>query len=323
MQQFHAPVMVGEVLHYLEPRSGQTIVDGTVGGAGHAFEIAREIMPGGRLIGIDRDEAALAAASQRLARFSDSITLVKGDFADITAIADNLDIKEINGLVLDLGASSHQLDSAERGFSFRNDGPLDMRMDRAQRLTACEIVNSYSEKHLAELIRDYGEERWAKRIAQFIVQRRARQAIETTGDLVGVILAAMPSAARPKDIHPATRTFMALRVAVNRELDSLRLGLKAAVKLMSPGGRIVVLSWHSLEDRIVKDAFLRFAGRCICPPGLPVCVCGTKSVLEVLTKRPVTASPDEVAANPRARSAKLRAARKVQGLPGTDPGRSV
>ncbi|MBP6964268.1 MAG: 16S rRNA (cytosine(1402)-N(4))-methyltransferase RsmH [Armatimonadetes bacterium] len=323
MQRFHVPVMVAEVLHYLDPQTGQTVVDGTVGGAGHAFEIASRIMPGGRLIGIDRDGEALAAASERLAGFSDSVTLVRGDFADAAAIAQNLDIKEINGLVLDVGASSHQLDSAERGFSFQHDAPLDMRMDRAQRLTAREVVNSYSEKHLAEIIRDYGEERWAKRIARFIVDRRARQAIETTGELVGVILAAMPSAARPKDIHPATRTFMALRVAVNRELDSLRSGLEAAVALMSPGGRLVVLSWHSLEDRIVKDTFLRFAGRCVCPPGLPVCACGTTRVLEVLTKRPVTASPDEVAANPRARSAKLRAARKVQDLPGTESGRSV
>ncbi len=311
MQEFHVPVMLAEVLQYLDPQSGDTVIDGTVGGGGHAIEIVKRILPGGRLIGIDRDEEALEAASKRLSGFSSNVTLVKGDFSNVEAIARDLDIQAVNGVLLDLGVSSHQLDASERGFSFRHDARLDMRMDRAQRLTARDVVNSYSEKHLTEIIRDYGEERWARRIAQFIAERRTRKPIETTGELVDVILAAMPSAARPKDIHPATRTFMALRITVNRELESLRTGLDAAMGLLANDGRIVVLSWHSLEDRIVKDSFLRRSGRCTCPPGLPICSCGAEKELETLTKRPVTASPNEVDANPRARAAKLRAARKL------------
>ena len=312
MRDFHVPVMLAEVLQYLDPQSGDTIVDGTVGGGGHGIEIVRRIAPDGRLIGIDRDREALEAASDRLSEFSSNVTLVKGDFADLEAIAHDLDIQTIDGVVLDLGVSSHQLDSVERGFSFRADAPLDMRMDRSQRVTAREIVNSFSEKHLAEIIRDYGEERWAKRIAEFIVDRRSRKPIETTGELVDVILAAMPSGARPKEIHPATRTFQGLRIAVNRELDALEAGLESAIGMLAPNGKIVVLSWHSLEDRIVKDTILKHTGRCVCPPALPVCACGTRKELEILTRRPATASPEETAANPRARSAKLRAAMKLR-----------
>lgn len=311
MQEFHVPVMIAEVLQYLDPKSGQTIIDGTAGGGGHSIEIIKRVLPGGRLIGIDRDEEALEAASKRLSEFSQNTRLVKGNFADLQAIARNIDISSVDGVLLDLGVSSHQFDAAERGFSFKADAPLDMRMDKSQSVTAREVVNSYSERHLHEIIRDYGEERWAKRIAQFIADRRARRPINTTGELVDVILAAMPAAARPKDIHPATRTFQALRIVVNRELDSLRSGLEAAIELLAPNGRIVVLSWHSLEDRIVKDTIQKYSGRCICPPGLPVCACGAEQELEVMTRRPVTASPEEVAANPRARSAKLRAAKKL------------
>lgn len=312
MQEFHIPVMLAEVLQYLDPQSGHIIIDGTVGGGGHAAEIVKRIRPNGRLVGIDRDEDALGAASKRLSEFSRNVTLVKGDFADLEAIAQDLGIQSINGMLLDLGVSSHQLDAPARGFSFRHDAPLDMRMDRSQRVTASEIVNSFSERHLAEIIRDYGEERWAKRIAQFIGDRRSRKPIETTGELVEAVLAAMPAAARPKDIHPATRTFQALRIAVNRELDALRAGLENAISLLASNGKIVVLSWHSLEDRIVKDIMLKSSGRCVCPPGLPICACGTVKDLEILTKRPVTASPEEVAANSRARSAKLRAAKKLR-----------
>ncbi len=312
MQEFHVPVMLAEVLQYLDPRSGETIIDGTVGGGGHSIEIVKRILPNGRLIGIDRDEEALAAASRRLSEFSQNVTLVKGNFADLGAIVRNLGIEATDGVLLDLGVSSYQLDTAERGFSFKADAPLDMRMDKTQRLTAREVVNAYSERRLNEIIRDYGEERWAKRIAQFIVDRRSRKPINTTGELVDVILSAIPAAARPKDIHPATRTFQALRIEVNRELESLRTGLEAAIDLLRPNGRIVVLSWHSLEDRIVKDIMQKRAGRCVCPPGLPVCACGAEKELEILTKRPVTASPEEISANPRARSAKLRAARKLQ-----------
>jgi len=311
MQEFHVPVMIAEVLQYLDPKSGETILDATIGGGGHSIEIVERILPGGRLIGIDRDKEALEAARNRLTDFSQNVTLVQGDFGDLEAIARDLDIQEVNGVLLDLGVSSHQLDTAERGFSFNRDAPLDMRMDRAQRMTAREIVNSYSERHLAKIMKDYGEERWAKRIAQFIVDRRSRKPIETTGELVDVILAAVPSAARQKDIHPATRTFMALRIAVNRELESLRTGLEAAIDLLAPDGRVVVLSYHSLEDRIAKDVLLRRTGRCVCPPGLPICACGAERELEILTKRPVTASPEEITANARSRSAKLRAGRKL------------
>ena len=303
--------MLTEVLHFLEPRGGQIFIDCTVGGGGHALEIVKRILPAGRLVGIDRDEEALRAAADHLSDYSSSVTLTKGNFADLKAIAQSLDIQAVDGVLFDLGVSSHQLEAAERGFSFRYDAPLDMRMDTAQAVTARQLVNSLSERRLAELIWRYGEDRWAKRIAKFIVDRRARQPIETTRELVEVILAAIPAGARTKTIHPATRVFQALRIAVNRELESLQTGLTDAIHVLTPGGRICILSYHSLEDRIVKQTLVKHAGRCECPPALPACVCGAKKELEILTKRPVAPSAGEIAANPRARGAKLRAARKV------------
>ncbi|MHB0913014.1 MAG: 16S rRNA (cytosine(1402)-N(4))-methyltransferase RsmH [Armatimonadota bacterium] len=306
MPDYHKPVMLAEVLEYLRPASGNTVIDCTVGGGGHSIEIVKRILPG-KLIGIDRDDEALAAAADRLKDFKQHVILEKGNFGDLEAIARKHDIQAVDGVLFDLGVSSRQLEAAERGFSFRYDAPLDMRMDTSQRLTAEELVNTVSEKHLMEIIRDYGEERWAKRIARFIVERRP---VRTTGELVEAITAAVPAGAR-KGIHPATRTFQAIRIAVNRELESLQAGLDAAIGLLAEGGRVCILSYHSLEDRIVKDTFARFAGRCTCPPGLPVCACGAEKELKILTKKPVTPTKEEIGDNPRARSAKLRAAEKI------------
>lgn len=303
--------MVAEVLDFLRPQSGQTFIDCTVGGGGHALEIVKLVLPGGRLIGIDRDEEALKAARSRLRKYSKNVILEKGDFADLWAIAEAIRVDAVDGVLFDLGVSSHQLESAERGFSFRYDAPLDMRMDTAQAVTARELVNSLSERRLAELIWKLGEERWAKRIAKFIVDRRARRPVERTSELVEAILAAIPTAARTETIHPATRTFQALRIAVNRELESLEAGLHAGIGLLARGGRVCVLSYHSLEDRIVKQAFARHAGRCTCPSGLPICACGARKEVVVLTKRPAVSSEEEIRANPRARSARLRAAEKL------------
>ncbi|MHB1000960.1 MAG: 16S rRNA (cytosine(1402)-N(4))-methyltransferase RsmH [Armatimonadota bacterium] len=311
MPDYHAPVMLHEVLDYLQPQPGYVIIDCTLGGAGHSVEIVKKILPNGRLIGIDRDDDALKAASERLSQYSENVTLAKGNFADLQAIADRLGIKAVNGILFDLGVSSHQLDEVERGFSFKSDAPLDMRMDKSQPLTARELINTLSKQQLTDIIWKYGEERWAKRIAEYIVDRRARGPIQSTSDLVETILAAVPTGARSETIHPATRTFQAIRIAVNGELDSLQTGLDTAVNLLANGGRICVLSYHSLEDRIVKSTFIRFAGRCSCPPGFPVCVCGAKKQINILTKRPVLPSDEEVNDNPRARSAKLRAAEKI------------
>ena len=307
MPEYHVPVMVEEVLSFLQPQSGQTFIDCTVGGGGHALEIVRRILPDGKLIGIDQDAAALVASREKLEQYAGNVILEKGNFADLEAIAGRLGIHSVDGVLFDLGVSSRQLEAAERGFSFRQDAPLDMRMDPSQAITARELVNSLPERRLTEIIRDFGEERWAKRIAKFIVDRRP---IETTRELADIILAAVPVGARTEHIHPATRTFQALRIAVNRELEVLEDGLKQAIRLLAKGGRIVALSYHSLEDRIVKDTFNRYAGKCSCPPGLPVCGCGAERIIKILTKRPVVPLEDEIRSNPRARSAKLRAAEK-------------
>jgi len=311
MDQFHVPVMLEEVINILQPRPGQTFVDCTVGGAGHAKAIVERIIPGGKLIGIDRDADALHAAAELLSEYRQNVILEKSDFGNLEAVVSGLGLRSIDGILFDLGVSSHQLELAERGFSFRYNAPLDMRMDVTQPITAQELVNSLSERHLAEMIRKYGDEKWAKRIARSIVERRTIRPIETSLDLVEAILAAIPPGAKGGRIHPATRTFQALRIAVNREFESLQAGLKAGIGLLVSGGRLCVLSYHSGEDRIVKDMFARYAGRCTCPPGLPMCSCGAEKIIKILTKRPVTPSEDEVRKNPRARSAKLRAAEKL------------
>ena len=311
MPEFHIPVMLREVLSFLQPQRGQTFVDCTIGGGGHAREIVKQLLPNGKLIGIDRDEEALKAASDYLNEFSENVILEKGNFADLGTIVQDMGISAVDGILLDLGVSSRQLESAERGFSFRYDAPLDMRMNRTEAVTARELVNSLSERRLAELIWRLGEERWAKRIAKLIVEGRARRPIETTSQLAAIVRSAIPAAARTRRIDAATRTFQAFRIAVNRELESLQAGLDAAVELLGQGGRACVLSYHSLEDRIVKESFVRYAGKCVCPRSMPVCVCGAEKRIKILTKRPIVASEEEVRANPRARSAKLRAAEKL------------
>jgi 16S rRNA (cytosine1402-N4)-methyltransferase len=307
----HTPVLLAEVTHYLSLKPGSIVVDCTLGGAGHAAQLARSIAPDGLLVGIDQDDAAIAAASITL-RLGQQTILLKGNFGDLDRLLSDAKVPYVDGFLFDLGVSSPQLDLLERGFSYKGDAPLDMRMDPAAGgITAADVVNSYQESDLARVIREYGEERWASRIASFIAAARARRPVETTSQLVDVIKAAVPAAARKDGPHPARRTFQALRIEVNHELEVLDRALESAVRWLSPGGRVVVISYHSLEDRIVKQAFVRLSQTCTCPPDLPVCVCGAQPVLRVLTRRAVTPSADEVERNPRSRSAKLRAAEKL------------
>lgn len=303
--------MPDEVLAHLAPRPGGVYVDGTLGGAGHARLILEASAPDGVLVGFDRDPAALAAAGERLDTYGGRVRLVHGNYAEMASALSGMGFGAIDGFILDLGVSSHQLDTAERGFSFQVDAPLDMRMDTDGKVTAADLVNELSEDELVRIIREYGEERWAKRIASFIVKARQQGAIESTLNLVDIVKGAIPRAKWEERIHPATRTFQALRIAVNDELGSLERGLDAGLGLLSPGGRGVVISFHSLEDRIVKTTFRRFAQGCTCPKDFPRCVCGGRPRLRILTGRPVMAGDDEVAENPRARSAKLRAVEKL------------
>ena len=286
-------------------------MDCTLGGAGHAVAIAAEIGPTGMLVGIDQDDTALNAATDAL-RLGQQTRLIKGNFGDLDRLLSEASIPYVDGFLFDLGVSSPQLDVPERGFSYHGDAPLDMRMDpNAGGMTAADVVASYSEAELARVIRAYGEERWASRIAAFIVAARARRPVTTTAQLVDLIRSAVPAGARKDGPHPARRTFQALRIEVNRELEVLESALDAAVRWLVPGGRIVVISYHSLEDRVVKQAFASLAETCTCPPELPVCVCGVKPVVRVLTRRAVVPTPAEVERNPRSRSAKLRAAEKL------------
>jgi 16S rRNA (cytosine1402-N4)-methyltransferase len=311
MTEFHhLSVLPDEVIRFLEPENGKTYLDGTLGGGGHSSLIL-EKAPGALLIGIDRDQTALAAAGARLAAYSDHVRLVHGDFAGVAGHLSALGITGLDGFILDLGVSSHQLDTRERGFSFQQDAPLDMRMDVSSGETAAELVNELPEAELERIIGEYGEERWAKRIASFIVRERAEMPITTTFRLVDIIKGAVPKAKWDERIHPATRTFQALRIAVNTELDSLEQGMRTALDLLKPGGRGVIISFHSLEDRIVKHIFREYAEGCTCPRQLPVCVCGKQPRVKILTGRPVTATQEETENNPRARSAKLRAVEKL------------
>jgi 16S rRNA (cytosine1402-N4)-methyltransferase len=288
----------------------KTYLDGTLGGGGHSSLIL-EKAPRAFLIGIDRDQTALAAAGARLALYGDHVRLLHGNFADVAELLSTLGISELDGFILDLGVSSHQLDTRERGFSFQQDAPLDMRMDTSGGETAAELVNTLPEAELERIFSDYGEERWAKRIASFIVNERAVLPITTTLRLVDIIKGAVPKAKWDERIHPATRTFQALRIAVNSELESLKLGMRTALDLLKPGGHGVIISFHSLEDRIVKHIFKEYAEGCTCPRQLPICVCGNLPRVKILTGRPVVATTAETDKNPRARSAKLRAVEKL------------
>jgi 16S rRNA (cytosine1402-N4)-methyltransferase len=280
-----------------------------VGLGGHASLVAERIAPGGRLLGIDRDDAALDVARGRLAGLDPPAVLLRGDFRDLAELSRQAGLGPVDGVLLDLGVSSPQLDDPERGFSFRRDGPLDMRMDRRSPLTAARVVNEMPERELAGLVLRLGEERWAARIARFVVERRP---LRTTGALAAAVEAAVPRAAWPRDIHPATRTFQAIRMHVNDELGSLDQGLRGAVEVLSPGGRLAVIAFHSLEDGAVKRFLARESRDCVCPPQQPVCTCGHRASMRTLTRRPVRPSPEELAANPRSRSARLRAAERLQ-----------
>ena len=307
----HEPVLSQEVVSLLDPRPGGVVVDGTVGLGGHA-EALLQAEPGVTVIGIDRDEEALYHATRRLAPFKERVRLIHGNYRDCAEILETLEMEKIDGFLLDLGLSSLQLDTPDRGFSFRLDGPLDMRMDTTQQVTAAELVNHSPEEELVRILRDYGEERFARRIVRAILAARAKESIETTGRLAEIVHSAIPRKFHPKAIHPATRTFQALRIAVNEELANLKEGLEAGFQAIAPGGVIAVISFHSLEDRIVKGFFRYKALSCTCPPDFPVCVCDKKVEVEIITRKPIRPSPEEVAKNPRARSAKLRVARKLE-----------
>ena len=315
-QEFqHTPVLLAECLEQSNLKPQQTFVDATLGGAGHSLEMAKLVGPGGTLIGIDQDEVALAAARSRLEALPDgqrpNLELLRGNFGDMDDLLVSAEVPGVDAFLFDLGVSSVQIDTPSRGFSFKENGPLDMRMDPGKTtLTAAEIVNTYNAADLTRIIRAYSDEKWASRIADFIVRSRANGRIETSEQLVDIIKAAIPASARRAGGHPAKRTFQALRIEVNSELDVLRRGLDAAVRWLNPGGRLVVISYHSLEDRIVKETFNAYANRCTCPPDLPVCVCGKEPILDLVTRKPLLPTAGEIERNPRARSAKLRVARK-------------
>ncbi|MDA8124455.1 MAG: 16S rRNA (cytosine(1402)-N(4))-methyltransferase RsmH [Deltaproteobacteria bacterium] len=311
MDVFHRSVMVREVIASLCCRAGALYLDGTVGGGGHAEAILEKTAPDGRLIGIDADAEALEEAEKRLAPFGSRKTLVQGNFADLSEILNAQGIGKVDGILLDLGVSSHQLDTADRGFSFSQEAPLDMRMDGRRGSGAADLVNTLSETELARIIWEYGEERMAKRIARAICTARTLSPIGTTAELAALVLRAVPPTAERRRIHPATRTFQALRIAVNDELGSLQRALAAGVERLTPGGRFSIISFHSLEDRMVKDAFRSGGKGCHCPPDLPVCVCQGKATLKVLTRKPVLPGEAEISENPRARSAKLRTAERI------------
>ncbi|WP_139652641.1 16S rRNA (cytosine(1402)-N(4))-methyltransferase RsmH [Raoultibacter phocaeensis] len=312
----HTPVLLAECLEYLNLKTQHTFVDATLGGAGHSLEAARLLGPDGTLIGIDQDAVARAAAEERLQALPETVRphleLLAGNFGDMDELLLEAEVPGVDAFLFDLGVSSVQIDTPSRGFSFKEDGPLDMRMDPSTRtINAAEIVNTYNAADLARVIRSYSDEKWATRIAEFIVDARKEARIETSAQLVEIIKAAIPASARRAGGHPAKRTFQALRIEVNSELSVLRKGLEAAVRWLNPGGRLVVISYHSLEDRIVKDVFARYAKRCTCPPDLPVCVCKKLPILELVTRKPVLPTAEEIERNPRARSAKLRVAEKL------------
>ncbi len=303
--------MADEVLRYLEPHRGGIYLDGTLGGGGHARLILEASAPDGILVGLDRDAAALAAAQANLAAFGERAILRQGNYADLAVHLDMLGFDRVDGILLDLGVSSHQLDTPERGFSFRDDGPLDMRMNPGEGVSAAAVIAEADSDELKRIFREYGEERWAGKIAREIVSTRSRQPIVTTFQLAELVSHVVPGGRVPQRIHPATRVFQALRIHVNGELESLQKGLDAGWRRLSVGGRLVVISFHSLEDRIAKQTFRTLATGCICPPRLAVCACGQQPAVRVMTRKAVRAEEKEVKHNPRARSAVLRAMEKL------------
>ena len=305
MEFHHISVLLNECINNLNIRPDGIYVDGTMGGGGHSLEMAKRLTTG-RLICIDQDPNAHEAAGKRLAEYKDRITFVRDNFGNIKSILDSLEIEKIDGMLFDIGVSSHQLDEAERGFSYQQDAPLDMRMNPDRPFSAYDVVNGYDEDELDRVIFTYGEERWARRIAQFIVKERENKPIETTGELVDIIKKAVPKGARKDGPHPAKRTFQAIRIEVNGELEVLQRAIDDVAARLAVGGRLCIITFHSLEDRIVKEAFRKQENPCICPPQFPVCVCGKKPLGRVITRKPILPSKEELEENPRSRSAKLR-----------------
>lgn len=302
----HTSVLLEETIEGLNIKPEGIYVDGTLGGGGHSYEIASRLSGGGRLIGIDQDEAAILAAGKRLEDFKDRVTIVRSNYRNTKEVLSSLKITKIDGMMLDLGVSSYQLDTKERGFSYRFDTPLDMRMDLRQSFSARDIVNEYDERELFRIIRDYGEDKFARNIAKHIVMARQMKPIETTGELNEIIKAAIPARMRAEGGHPSKRTFQAIRIECNRELEVLKESLEELIELLNPDGRLCVITFHSLEDRIVKTAFKNAENPCTCPPNFPVCVCGKKSKGRMVTGKPILPSEEELSENPRSKSAKLR-----------------
>ena len=306
MEFVHKSVLLKETIDGLKIKPDGIYVDGTLGGGGHASEVARRHSDKGSIIGIDQDAAAIEAAGIRLKDFGEKVTIVRSNYCDMKSQLGKLGIDKVDGIVLDLGVSSYQLDTAERGFSYREDAPLDMRMDRRQKMTARDIVNDYEERELYRVIRDYGEDKFAKNIAKHIVTARQKAPIETTGQLTEIIRASIPMKFQKKSGHPAKRTFQAIRIELNQELEVLKNSLDAMIDLLNPGGRLCIITFHSLEDRIVKSAFRKNENPCTCPSDFPVCVCGKISKGSIITRKPILPSKEEMEENSRAKSAKLR-----------------
>ena len=312
MEFNHYSVLLSETIENLNIKPDGIYVDGTLGGGGHAYQVASRLSEKGRLIGIDQDADAIAAAGERLKEFGDKITIIRSNYANMKEELHRIGVEKVDGIVLDLGVSSFQLDTPERGFTYRDENaPLDMRMDDRQSLTAKDIVNGYSEMDLYRIIRDYGEDKFAKNIAKHIVQERAKKPIETTGELTEIIRASIPMKVQVTGGHPAKRTFQAIRIELNKELEVLQDNLDDMIDLLNPGGRICIITFHSLEDRIVKTNFKRNENPCTCPSDFPVCVCGKKSKGKVVTRKPILPSEEELEVNSRSKSAKLRVFERV------------
>lgn len=302
----HKSVLLDETISSLNIKADGIYVDGTLGGGGHAYEVCKRLSSKGRFIGIDQDEAAIKAAGERLKEFKDKVTIVRSNYSDMKNVLHNLGIDKVDGIVLDLGVSSYQLDTADRGFSYMADAPLDMRMDQRQELTAKDIVNKYSEMELYYIIKDYGEDKFAKNIAKHIVRARAEKEIETTNELTEIIKAAIPMKLRVVGGHPAKKTFQAIRIELNKELEVLKNSLDEMIDVLDDDGRICIITFHSLEDRIVKNIFRKNENPCTCPSDFPICVCGNKSKGRVVTRKPIIPSEEEIDENKRSKSSKLR-----------------
>ena len=310
-QEYHRPVLLRQTIETLDPKPGEIFLDCTLGGGGHAGAILEKLLPGGRLIGIDRDQDALDFAGERLSGFGDAVTLVKANYRGLDQVLAGLGVGGVHGVLIDTGLSSWQLDAPHRGFAFAEDGPLDFRMDRSEPRTAADLVNELPQAELESVIRRNSDERWAARIAAAIVAERRKGRIETTRRLAEIVANAIPRGAWPENKHPATRAFMSIRVELNDEYGALDAGLRRGVESLLPGGRICCITYQSTEDRIVKQGFAELAGKCRCPPRVPVCMCGAKAVIRVLTPKPITPDKSEISGNVRSRSAKLRAAEKL------------